>query len=424
MTKKLNRRQFGQFAGAAAILAATGTTAQAADPVRLIWWGNPDRDKRTDAVVDLYKKTNGVDVTPEHYAWDDYWAKLATQAAGKNLPDLIQMDYRYIFEYARRNQLAVLDGFIGKELQLANFDPIQLDSGKVDNKIYGVSLGANSTSNVYNKGVLDSIGVTLPDTSKWTTVEWVALGKSVKAKLPAGMYFSENQCAQESRLQVWLRSRGKDLYTADGKVAYGLDDLVSYFAFWKMMQDEGLAPPADVQAQDSNKLQETMIVTKKSVFNFLNSNQLVAMQKLIDSELDLAMVPLNGPKAGQYFKPSMFMSIAETSADKSAAAKLMNYFVTDPAANDILLIERGVTGDNAVRKSVLAKLNPTEQKIINYLGVVGTRVSALPPPPPKNAGELDKALRPAWESVAFGRAKLEDAAKAYYDNAVAVLARA
>ena len=46
-------------------------------------------------------------------------------------------------------------------------------------------------------------------------------------------------------------------------------------------------------------------------------------------------------------------------------------------------------------------LSETEKKIIDYLDVVATHVGALPPPPPKNAGELDRALQPAWESVAF-----------------------
>ncbi len=34
--------------------------------------------------------------------WSDYWTKMATQVAGKNMADVIQMDYRYIAEYARR----------------------------------------------------------------------------------------------------------------------------------------------------------------------------------------------------------------------------------------------------------------------------------------------------------------------------------
>ena len=169
----------------------------------------------------LYTKTTGVSVAPETYAWNDYWQKLATQAAGKNLPDLIQMDYRYIFEYARRGQLAALDDFMSaRQLKLDDFDPNQLDSGKVDGKLYGVSMGANSMTHVYNEAELDKPGVTLPDTTTWTNDDFVAIGKEVKGKLPDGMFFTPNMGYVEPRLETWMRQRGKALYTEDGQLGY------------------------------------------------------------------------------------------------------------------------------------------------------------------------------------------------------------
>jgi multiple sugar transport system substrate-binding protein len=409
---------------AASALGLRASLAQDGGSVRFIWWGNPERDKRTNAVVDLYMQQTGAEVVPETYAWPDYWQKLATQAAGGNLPDVIQMDYRFIFEYARRNQLAALDEFIGKELELGDYDADQLDSGKVDGKTYGVSMGANSMSHVYNKTILDGLGVELPDSAQWTIDDWVAIGRDIKDKLPEGVYFTENMGRLEPRLQTWCRSRGKELYTPDGNVGYELDDLVAFFEFWKALQDEGLTPPADVQAQDSDKMEESMLVTGQGVFNFLHSNQLVAMQNLVEDEVGIVMIPNNpGGQAGQYMKPSMFLSMAETSGDKSAAAKLINFFITNEDANDILLIERGVTADASIRERILAGLTETEQKIITYLDLVKTSVGQLPPPPPQNAGELDRALRPAWESVSFGQVDLEVAAQDYYDNAVRILER-
>ena len=153
MKSGLSRRDFNRLAAAGVAAGALGgltSRALAETRLRLIWWGNPDRDKRTNAVVDLYKQANAeVTIDPETYAWNDYWPKLATQAAGQNLPDVIQMDYRYIFEYARRGQLADLTPFVGKQIDLGDFDPNQLESGKVDGKLYGISLGANSMTHVY-----------------------------------------------------------------------------------------------------------------------------------------------------------------------------------------------------------------------------------------------------------------------------------
>ncbi|GAB5375911.1 MAG: ABC transporter substrate-binding protein [Acuticoccus sp.] len=422
----MNRRQFGRLAGgvaAASTLASVGALAQSAETLRFIWWGNPERDRRTKAVVELFEGETGIDVREETYAWPDYWQKLATMAAGGNLPDVLQMDYRYIFEYARRGQLADLDPFVGKELELADFDPNQLKSGRVDGKLYGVSLGANSMTYVYNKKMLAELGIELPDSRTWTSDEFMAMGKEAQKSLPDGVFWTMNMGWEEPVFQTWVRSRGKDLYDADGNMAFDEADLVDFFTYWKTMQDEGLAPPPDVQAQDTGKMEERMHVVGKAVFGFMHSNQLVATQNLMSDEAGIVMIPNAGDSPGHYLKPSMFLSMAEGSQEKSDAARLINFFVTNPAANDILLIERGVSGDASVRQQLLSQLTPTEKKIIEYLDIVATRVGDLPPPPPQNAGEIERAFRPAWEAVAFGQMDPATGAQDFHANAQRILKR-
>jgi multiple sugar transport system substrate-binding protein len=429
MTRLLNRRDFGGLmlgTAAASTFASVGAFAQAGSTVRLIWWGNPDRDRRTNEVIALYGQETGTEVVPETYGWNDYWQKLATQAAGRNLPDLIQMDYRFLFEYARRQQLAALDEFIGNQIVLDDFDPNQLASGKVDDKLYGISMGANSMSHVYNQVLLDQLGVELPDPTTWTNADFEAIGNEVKDQLPDGMYFVQNMGSVEPRLETWVRQRGKALYTEDGQLGYELADLADFFGYWKGMQDKGLTPPADVQSQDaSGKMEESMFVTGRSLFGFIHSNQLVANQNLVPDEINITMIPnQEGGEPGQYLKPSMLLSMAETSSNKEGAADLMGFFITDPGANAILQIERGVSGDASIREELIEGLTPTETKIIDYLDIVATSVGPLPPPPPKNAGELDRALRPAWDAISFEQTSVEDGAKKYYDNAIAILGRA
>lgn len=427
MNSKLNRRQFGGLVGGAslAVLASAGRSAFAADSVRLIWWGNPERDKRTYAVAELYQEMTGTEVIPETYSWGDYWTKLGTLAAGGDLPDVIQMDYRYITEYARRGQLAAMDEFIGNELELDDFAPSALESGKVDDKVYGISMGSNTMSYVYNADVFNELGLDMGDPTKFTTEDFTAMGKSVKDKLPDRMFFMSNKGREENALQTFTRQRGKDLYTADGQLAFELEDLVDFWDYWKMMLDEGLTPPADVEALNAGKMDEMMMVTHRSLFDFLHSNQLVACQNLADFEVNMTLIPTpEGGRAGQYMKPSMLLSMAGNSPDKSAAAKLLNFFITAPEANDILLIERGVTGDASIRERITAALTPTEAKIIEYLNVAATHVSPLPPAPPKGAGEIDRAVEPAWDAIAFGQKSVADAAQEFYDFARTTLERA
>ena len=168
-----------------------------------------------------------------------------------------------------------------------------------------------------------------------------------------------------------------------------------------------------------------MMVTGHSIMDFCHSNQLVAVQKLMTDQAGMTMIPNQvGGQPGQYMKPSMLLSMSAASSVADEAAKLVNFFITDEEANDILQIERGVTGDASVRDRLVANLEETETAIIDYLNIVATSVGELPPPPPKNAGEVDRAMTAAWEQVAFGRLGVEEGAKEFYAEAEATLARA
>jgi multiple sugar transport system substrate-binding protein len=429
MTNRITRRTFGGLmAGGAslALLTATSRLAFADTRLRYIWWGNPDRDKRTRAMVDLYqKKMSGVSVDAETYGWNDYWTKLATQAAGGNLPDVIQMDYRYIFEWARRGQLEDLTPFLGSDLHMDNFDKNVLDAGKVDGKLYGISMGANSVATIYSLDKLKAAGIELPDSTKWTWDDYRKMGMDMKSKLGDGVYFSANMGAWEPLLQCFLRQRSKDLYTEDGQLGFDATDLGDFWNYWMQMQSDGLTPPPDVQAQDKNGPIETqMISTGRAVFDYTNSNQLVGMQKLNKDKLDLAMFPnQEGLKAGQYLKPSMFMSQRAKSSVPQEAAKFINFAITDLDAADVLQIERGVSSDSKVIDHIAPGLSPTEQQIIAYLKIVATHVSPLPPAPPKGAGEVDVKIIPAWQAVSFGKVSVADGAKDFVSSAVDILKR-
>ena len=74
------------------------------------------------------------------------------------------------------------------------------------------------------------------------------------------------------------------------------------------------------------------------------------------------------------------------------------------AANDILQIERGVSGDAGDPRAHRRRRSDRPRRRSSTISTSSPRiVGPLPPPPPKNAGELDRALRPAWDEVAFGK---------------------
>ena len=124
MTIRIDRRQFLMGSSALVAAGAAGVMpawAQASN-LRLIFWGGQAFFFIYYGLTEIYTKTKGTAVEGEFLAWNDYWPKLATQTAGGNAPDIIQMDYRYIVEYAKRNAIAPLDEFVGGALKLDGFD--------------------------------------------------------------------------------------------------------------------------------------------------------------------------------------------------------------------------------------------------------------------------------------------------------------
>ena len=423
MTLRFDRRHF--LLGSTALLAAGAMSpaalAQAAR-LRLIFWGGQDRADRTYQVTDLYEGAGNPEVDGEFLAWNDYWPKLATQTAGGNAPDVIQMDYRFIVEYATRNAIAPLDDYVGSVLQLGDFDEDQLEGGKVDGKLYGISLGANSVATLINTGAFEEAGVE-PPTNAWTYDDIMTKGAAFRdANVRNGMKMMSDGSYTEPMLDNWLRQQGLSLYTADNKLGFGAEKMVEWFQMWNEFRDAGVIVGAEDQALDTGPLETTMLVQGKSALMPSNSNQLVGYQALVPDPLNMCGYPriAEGVGGGHYRKPSMFFSAGTRNPE--AAAALINFFVTDPEAGKVLGVERGVPCSAAVREAVAPTLDEQNQIALNFVANLGDLLGPLPPPPPASAGEIDiSLLRTIGQEVSFGAKSPEDAGPEFVESAAALL---
>jgi multiple sugar transport system substrate-binding protein len=428
MTLRIDRRKF--LMGSTALVAAgvlTPAQAQAA-ALRLIWWGGQARADRTLAVADAFAAATGGPVPAgEFLSWNDYWPKLATQTAGGNAPDVLQMDYRFIVEYATRDAIAPLDEFLGSALTLSDFDQDQLEGGKVDGKLYGVSLGANSVATVVNTTAFEEAGLEVP-TMAWTYDDIPTIGEAFKSKnIRGGMKAFADGSYTEPMLDNWIRQRGKPLYTADGKLGPDVDDMVDWYRMWNGFREAGYIVSAEDQALDTGAPEVSMVALNKAAMMPSNSNQLVIHQSINPDKLTITSYPriAAGVGGGHYRKPSQFWSIAGSSANKEEAAKFVSFFVNDIEAGKILGVERGIPCSKAVRDAITPTLDEQSQVALNFVSSLGDLLGPLPPPPPNAAGEIDTSLfRTLGQEVGFGGRTPEDAAKYFVEEATAILERA
>jgi len=419
--RRLSRRRI--LVGAGAVIAGVsgcGPAKQASggtQTIEMSWWGSTERHRRTqDALAAFGKRHPDLKVTTDFAGWSGYWDKLATRTAGGNPPDVIQMDYSYIVEYARRGSLRVLDDLVPQVLHLADFGTDALAGGRIENKLYGVNAGINSWALLVNLAQLKSLGFEPPDaTMSWT--DFAALTKRIGAK---GVFGTEDAAADGNALECWLRQRGRSLFTADGALGFTRHDLAEWLGYWEDLRKTRAAASADLQASVTGDVQNTLLVRRKAVFDFASSNQLSAYASLVKDELGLRMYPLGpaGSPPGQYLKPSMLLSVSAKTRHPKEAGTLINALLTDPELTAILGSERGIPPSAGVRGALKAKADAVERQTYEYIDFVSTRVGTLPPPAPLGGAEVTgRNLTFAGQQVAFGRASIDQAVARFFADA-------
>ncbi len=424
----LKRRAVVSAGLAAMSLAVVGggpAFAQAAR-LRLLWWGSQERADRTNKAIAAYKKAKpDLDIAGEFAGWSDYWPRLATQVAGRNAPDLIQMDYRYIFEYARRGALAPLDEYVGKALKIEDFGAPNIDSGRVDGKLYGINLGVNSSSVFFDAAAWEKAGVKAPSAGQ----SWEEFAKNAaefgKNKPKPGYYATADASGVEPSFENWLRQQNKALFSEDGGLGYDAKDAGDWFAMWADMRKAGACVPADIQALDQLNIESNALTTGKAATAFAHSNQFVGYQAVNKAKLSITSYPKvsKDSPSGHYLKPSMLMSVAKGSAGVEAAAEFINFLVAVPEGVDILGVERGVPASESMRNQLSPKLNDVSKAMVDYIAEVTPGVGPLPPSPPPGAGEFAFVLKRTSEEVAFGRMTPEEGGKRLVMEAETVIKR-
>ncbi len=422
----IGRRELLKGAGAMALAAPlvgmAGRAWAQERHMRYFFWGGPARADNRQKAVDLFTAAKGnVGADVEWAGWDDYWPRLNTQIAGGNAPDLIQMDYGLIQEFANRDTLLALDDYVPSLLNVASFGEARLNSGRINGKMYGITAGDNSQAMFYDVAVWKDIGVAPSNLMSWD--EFRAVCQQFKDKKGRADYFATpNRGGVAAELEMWLRQNGKALYV-EGKPGFTAQDVEPWFDFWNGMTQDGLAASADVQGMQSASAEGALLTQGLAAISFGWSNDLVAYKALNPAELGILTIPGSNATPGQYIKPSQFLSVSSSAANPELAVELVNFLLMDAGAVAIQKLDVGVPPDPTMREGLIPHLNETEQAIVAYLGEAEKASGALPPPPPAGAGEVALMLTNVNAEVMFGLSP-EEGAQKVYDQANEILDRA
>lgn len=422
------KKRFITTLAAAAMLCSSLVPSALADDkttVNILWWGSQTRHDLTVKLIEKFEELNpDIDVVMDYSDWSGYWTKLPAQVAGGQTPDVFQMDYAYLSQYAENGVLAELDSYIADgSLDMSDVSENVLASGQVNGKTYAISTGTNAPAMLYRKDILDELGLTLPMNP--TMSEYTAVAKAVYEA--TGLRDTYVTDCSAVILRIHLRNYGLNLYNEDA-TALGFDDPKYLVNMWKLAlqaQEEGwgLMPgeAAAVTAFDS------MVVDAWS--RFQNSNELQAYRDATGKDIGMVMLPSmdDATTPALFLKPAMFWCVGADSANKEAAVRFINFFTNSPECFDIVGIERAVPISAKMREYVAPSLNETSQEVAAYIDFVSQpgMTSPLMNADPAVASTVSELLDQYSEQVRYGMVDdLEATARQFMDEANEILAKA
>lgn len=395
----------------------------------MAWWGNQTRNERTQKIIDLYSEQNpGVTIDGQFSEFNDYWQKLATAAAGHSMPDIVQMDYKYLNQYVTNGLLVDLTPYIEDgTINTADCNQDVLNSGSVNGSLYALCNGINSPALLYNKTLLDENGITVKD--NMTLDEFIDVCKEVYEKTGYKTNLCYNQ--NEQWIEYFLRADDIVLYE-DGKL--GGDSYEPYADFFKLYEDglkDGYVIDPSVFAERSiGSVEQDPLVYGSSPETmswcaFAYSNQLTATVSAAPegTEIGLTTWPSADPKKSDYLKPSQFFAISSDSKNPEEAAKILNFITNDVDCNNILLGERGIPLSSKTAEAIAPNLDETTQKVITFVNdVVSANSSQVNPPSTNGASEVNDLINKLQEQVCYGQLSAEDAGKQLFEQGNQIMA--
>lgn len=409
----LGRRQFIATALATAFIDVRGALA-AEEALRVYWWGNPDRAKRTGEVIKQFEATApGVKLTGQ-VATSDYWVKLSTMVAGRNVPDIFALEPVTFADYSRRGATLDLTPFKDTLIKSQDFAPGALDLGTVDGKLTGIPTSLNAAALIVNSGALEKAGVAVP-TASTTWEEFKSICVDFRKAVGSGNLFAVGNGARYSFVfEVWLRQRGKVLFTQDGHLGFEEADAAEWFNYWDQMAKAGGCVTADIQALDKGNIETSPVASGNAAMAFAYSNQLAGYAALAKSDMSIGSLPILDADApsGMFYRPSTLWSISPWSKSPETAAKFIDFFVNNPNAGHSLGTERGVPVNTKIQGDVAAVGEKVSKQAIDYIASLKDRVGAYPPAIPIGAAEFSQQVLTATaDSLAFEQITPSDAAK-------------
>ncbi|MGJ9384645.1 ABC transporter substrate-binding protein [Salipaludibacillus sp. CF4.18] len=391
--------------------------------IRVAWWGGQERHDMTIEAIELFEaEYPNITVEPEYTSWDGYWERLSTQAAGNNLPDIINMDNSKLMEYSSRDLLVDLQPLIDEgHINMDDVEDVYQDINVADDgTVMGISLGANALGIAENKDLLAEHDINLEP--GYTYDDMIDAMHKIQDATDEEFFGFDFGNAEYEMFFVYARQHGESVFNPEGDgLGFEEGTLVEFFDMVQTMVNEEAAASHDIM-MDYIDGGNSMLGEGKAAMNMTASNQIIGIQQSSDMEIGLNVMPsIEGGEDGNWIRPSMSFSISSHSEQHEASAKFIDFFTNNLEVNEILQADRGVPVSSVVREHLAGIVDGATAETFAYLELVEDYTSPADPLSPAGESEVRGSFQRVVETLKYDQATPEEATQQFMQEAQAIL---
>lgn len=420
------------LAGSSAFFALPGNAS--AQELRFSWWGGGERHEAMLKASKLFESKNpGVKIKAEYSGFQGYQERLSTQIAGRNEPDVMQLNWAWLSAYSKNG-----DGFhdLRKSASVVNlndFTAQDLALTTINGKLNAMPVGFAARIFYWNKAVLDKNGVQAP--RNWD--ELFTAAKAFRAKVGDKGYLLDGNLYDLillSHAYAYQKHGTPFIDPKTGKVAMSAAALKDWAAFYKRLQDEKVATPLPYRASLGGAEKPIEQQPDWVAGNWAGVYTWDSTVRLIGStlpnkgqELDVGeFLTLPGAKnSGMFGRSSLVYAVSKRSKHPELAARFVNFMLTDPEAVRIIDMSRGTPASLSAFRQLQKddRLRPIELKAYARISTLQKANAISLPATQFEHPRIQKFMREVFEQVGYGKLSVDDAAKLLAEQGATILQR-
>ncbi len=385
----------------------------------LAFWGNDVRAELYNEVIAAFNEEYpNITVNTSFLDFPAFWERRQTEAAGGNLPDVMQFDYSYLRQYAENNLLLELDGFLGEAIATDALPENILNIGVVNDTTYAIPTSTNAWGMYTNPVLLEKAGVEEFAGGTWDEyADWIA---SVTEGANGEFYGGTDYTGRIQNFELQLRAEGGELFTEDGEPGFDEARLTQFWEDGQELRDSG-ALISQQELEEALPLSgfDTAATASELTWDNFGAGYLGNLGEGY-TELGLVAPPVTEEGAQDlYLKPSMLHAIAANTEHPEAAATLVDFLINSPQSGEIFGTNRGIPASETALEA--ADLDPLSQQIADYEASISDRLGDAPPVPIVGYGTIEEEFRVIGTELGFGTITVDEAVERFFTEMNVVL---